>query len=623
MADKDMINFDKEFLLSKHFPFPTYEQWKAEAEKLLKGAPFDKIMRTETVEGITLEAIYNAEDITDIPFVNTKPGFFPYVRGSSFAKMVVNGWDIQQELDPLPPPEWNELTIQALLKGQNAIRVQIDKETPIAELFKGISLEHIHIDIEAPLDLLHIYQMYEQYCIDRGISISDIKGSVSGDAVKCLAEHGSLKVPMDKKLDEIAAVTKKTIASKTQLNTIMIDVSIYNDSGSSAVDDLGMMASTLAFYADELLKRGLTANEVFARTTVVMAVGNNLFMEISKLRATRYIYAKIAEAYGADKENARMRLHVRTSTYTKTYYDPWVNILRTTTETFSAVIGGCDSLHVTPFDTAIGESDEFSRRIARNQQIILLEESHLNAVNDPAGGSYYVEALTHMLIKHGWEYFLNTEDMGGIMVAFESGKIREKIDKSHEYRLKNAETRKDALVGTSTFPNLNEKKIEKKAQKQLKIPDCPAHALPKRRLSQSWEMLRYKVESMTPRPEVIVVNIGQTVKNKPRVDFCLGYFEPAGLISTTNEGFDNVDEALDFSLKSTAKIVVLCSTDDMYPTIVPDFAQKFRERQSGKVLVLAGYPKEYIEAFTATGVQFFVYMRQNVVSTIHAILEKI
>ena len=359
-------------------------------------------------------------------------------------------------------------------------------------------------------------------------------------------------------------------------------------------------------------------------------------MEIAKLRAARYLFAKIANAYGANSESSKMRMHVKTSDYTKTVFDPWVNILRTTTEAFSAVVGGCDSLHVTPFDNKIGPADEFSRRIARNQQLVLLEESHLNAVNDPAGGSYYVESITNELIKKAWEYFLEIDNSGGIIKALMNETIQKKINESHQYKLKNAETRKDAIVGTSTFANLSEKRPKKTWKSCSKSPSGSVNViadeknkselkikpLPKRRLTESWENLRNKVEKIKPRPDVFVANIGKAAKNKPRIDFIIGYFEPAGFNCETNDGFDSVDDAIKYCLKSSADVIVLCSTDDMYPQVVPDFAKKFKEKNKNKVLVLAGYPKEHIQAFTEAGVDFYAYMRQNVVQNINDILKK-
>ncbi|MCL2064498.1 MAG: methylmalonyl-CoA mutase family protein [Candidatus Cloacimonetes bacterium] len=671
-------NLEKEMLLNSVFPYPSYEDWKIEAVKLLKGAPFDKIMKTDTCEGITLNGIYNKDDINELPYVDTLPGEFPFVRGNSGVKRVAKGWDVQQEIEVDNIIEWNCRVLESLKRGQNSLKLNANEYLMqnayefFQLAFKGILSDRANdclpkIDIEICNSYL---PEFLKYCSDNKIDMMSLKGSFASDPLKYLVKNGYLPYNHDNLFNFVAEAIKNAIELKSPLKSILIDLSIYNDSGSSAVDDLGIMASIVTLYADELQKRGLDINDIFNQMTFVFAVSNNMFMEISKLRAARYIFAKLASAYGVSNENSKMRIHVKTSNYTKTYFDPWVNILRTTTEAFSAIIGGCDSLHVTPFDCVHGEADEFANRIARNQQLVLLEEAHLNAVNDPAGGSYYVEALTNELIKKGWDFFLAIDDNGGFLNSLGSitvaevadmekgtinsatirGFIQVKIDQSHSYRLKNAETRKDNIVGTSVFANLNEKKIEKENKKSLAEKSIPPFAgrtkqaisdknslghtkiepLPKRRLSETFEDLRQTIENMSPRPEVFVVNIGSTVKNKPRVDFALGFFEPAGFRCSTNDGFATVQEAIEFLFPPTfmggaggGQIIILSSTDDQYPTIVPEFAKALKDKAPEKILVLAGYPKDHIETFTQAGVDFYVYMRANVVLTIREILKRV
>ncbi|MCL1827521.1 MAG: methylmalonyl-CoA mutase family protein [Candidatus Cloacimonetes bacterium] len=462
-------------------------------------------------------------------------------------------------------------------------------------------------------------------------------------------------------LDELAEVTKEVLKQKINLKTILIDLSVINNCGSSAVEDIGIMSAIVSFYALELQKRGLEINDIFRSMTFIFGVSNNLFMEISKLRAARFVFSKLAEAFEIKPENAKMRMHVRTSRYTKTQYDPWVNILRTSTEAFSAIIGGCDSLNVTPYDCVIGKEDEFSRRIARNQQLVLKEETHLNAVIDPAGGSYYVESLTNEIIQKSWEYFLSIEDKGGLIECLKDGSIQNRINQTHATRLKYAETRKDAVVGSTTFANLNEKKIEKtvpsikkpvsKGNKEDVLPNdfngllsvidkysidnfCAAkrrntavsieiEKLKKRRLTETFEAIREKVTALPKPIEVFVANIGKTVKNKPRVDFAISFFEPFGFVCNTNDGFENVDNAVAEVAKKAAQVIVLSSTDDLYPEVVPAFAKALKEKAPEKVLCLAGYPKEHIEAFTKSGVDFYVYMRANLVTTVTDVLGKL
>jgi len=540
MADTKTTTLDDEFTLQDTFPPPTYEDWLKEAEKLLKGAPFDKVLKTPTPEGITLKPIYNAEDIANLPFIDNMPGKPPFTRGMS---LDTKGWEIQQDIE-----------------SENS------KNPVNHNIFKRIVKEGYRKDI----------------------------------------------------VDEYIAMIVKAEFKGSLPEKVMIDLAIYNDCGASAVDELGLLAASMVFMIESLNTK-LRGVEIMSLLAFKFAVGTNLFMEIAKLRAARYIFSKVLEAYGMQDYAQRypMLINTVTSTYTKTFYDPWVNVLRTTTEAFSAVVGGCDSLGVTPYDCVGSAPDDFALRLARNQQLILQEEAHLDHVLDPAGGSYYVEALTDELAQAGWKFFLAIEEQGGIIEALQNGFIAKAIDKSHAFRLNNIETRKDTQVGTSFAPNLAEKRppYPKDTEKYT--------LLTKRRLSESFEELRACVEKITPRPKVFVANIGQAVANKPRIDFALGYFEVGGFITHTNDGFTSIDEALKFILACDCPVIVLSSTDDKYPEIVPDFAKKLKQQAPKRILVLAGYPKEHIEAFTQAGVDFFIYMRQNVVQTLSDIVKKL
>ena len=684
MSDSTKEGLDKSFVISQDFSFPSVEDWKKEAEKLLKGASFDKVLQTNTLEGITLKAIYHQEDLKDFPHLDIQPGAFPYVRGTSATQKITEGWKIQQEIHADNIQEWNRKLLQNLEKGQNSLRLKLDYPSSIAQkieyicedqLFteglpiyhyqdfcaalKGVDLTSIHCDLDAGCVTLPVFLMLMKYAEEHKINLSKLHGSVGGDIVNHLALHGFLPCSMEQLLDEIALVTKQVLAQKLSLKTILIDSTVWNENGDSAVGDLCLTASVIVFYVEELKKRGLTPDDIFQQMTFIMAVKTDIFLEIAKLRSARYLFAKLAEAYEVKPENAKMMIHVQTSLYTKTIYDPWVNILRTSTEAFSAVVGGCDSLQITPFDATLGKPDDFSNRIALNQHHILLEEARLNAVNDPAGGSYYVENLTFELSQKAWDYFLAIEQQEGIIPCLTRGLIQDKAEESHVSRLKNIETRKDSIVGTSTFPNLREKKLPKQSvphpkpqsicankeqipmQYELLLdridqfsldnfcrlyredePSSLIHKMPKRRRSTTFEEIRTLVEKINPRPACFVVNIGNVTSNKARVDFAISVFEPAGFLTETNEGFPDLREAINFVINSPARYIVISSTDDQYPEIIPKFAKTVKENAPDKIIILAGYPKDHLTNFTKAGVDFYIYLRCNIVFTIQEILRR-
>jgi len=610
MAETKKSALSKNLNIKEDFPLPTYQDWLTEAEKLLKGAPFDKVLKTQTPEGITLQPIYTAKDTANLDYIKNPPGFLPYVRG---ANTYNPSWKIQQVCK----------TSKDITEGINSVRMYIDGDVDY-ETIKDVLVKllktgekNLSYDIETTIDPAQVLQHLTLfYNTNKNKNNQHMVGSLCLNIFKKILQNGYNKKEEQK---DLLAISKVNIRKN-----LLVDLSIYNDCGASAVDEVGIMAATMVYFFEEMQRFGYKNMDTISRFAFKFAVGSQLFTEIAKLRAARLIFSKVIQAYDIDYILHDLMIHgvqampiaATTSRYTKTFYDPWVNILRTTTEAFAAVVGGCDTLIVSPYDTLAGNPDNFAIRIAKNQQLILREEAHLNYVQDAAGGSYYVEALTNEIAKKAWDFFLEIEKEGGIIKALQSGLIASKIQKSHEFRLNNAETRKDAIIGTSTFPNLSEKRPSKRK------PDTQNKLIPKRRIAETFENVRLKVEAIKPRPKVMIANIGNALKNKPRIDFCVGYFEPAGFSVISGEGFETTDQAIKATLKSEAQIIVLCSTDDAYPTLVPDFAKKLRAKDKKKVLVLAGYPKEHIEAFSQAGIEFYVYMRQNVVQNISSILKR-
>jgi len=609
MAETKKTALSKDLNIKEAFPIPTYQDWLTEAEKLLKGAPFEKVLTTQTPEGITLKPIYTAKDIAKLEHIKNPPGFEPYTRGANHYNP---GWRIQQRVD----------TSRDLTEGINSIRMyadcDLDYETFSDIFYKLLKTgeKTLYYDIESTVDTAEAMQYLDIFYSQTEIKGQRLIGSLCLNLFKRILKRGYNKHDVESCLQSISEVKLR--------KNLLVDTSIYNECGASAVDEVGLMAATMVFFFEEMQRFGQSTMDTIFRFTFKFAVGSQLFMEIAKLRAARLIFVKIIEAYGIDFILPDIAIHgfnpmpiaAVTSKYTKTFYDPWVNILRTSTEAFAAVLGGCDSLIVSPYDCVGCCTSEFAKRIAKNQQLILREEAHLHYVQDAAGGSYYVEALTNEIAKKAWEFFLEIDKEGGIIKALQSGLIGDKIQKSHEFRLNNAETRKDAIIGTSTFPNLSEKHPTKRREYQQN------KLIPKRRLAETFENIRLQVEAIQPRPQVMIANIGNALKNKPRIDFCIGYFEPAGFSVTAGVSFETVDQAVKAALKSEAQVIVLCSTDDTYPSIVADFAKKLRAKDKQKVLVLAGYPKEHIQVFSKAGIEFYVYMRQNVVQNITAILKR-
>jgi methylmalonyl-CoA mutase len=500
-----------------------------------------------------------------------------------------------------------------------------------------------------------------------GKSGDKIKGSIGTDPLGFLALHGALPFSMEVAYNRQAQTVRWAAENAPHIKTVGVSGIPYHNAGASAVQELAFALATAVEYIDRMTEQNLSIDQVAGSMRFTFAVGPFYFMEIAKLRAARILWAKIVEAYGGNKESQKMTIHGVTSYFNQTMYDPYVNMLRTTTEAFSAVVGGVDSLQTNPFDETFGPADEFSRRIARNTQIILDEETQLDQLIDPAGGSYYVEKLTHEVAEKAWALFREIEKRGGMLKALIDGYPREEIDAVAAKRKKDLAKRKSVLVGTNTFADIKEKKLESKTPdydavrktrtQQMKtyrdaaskdqisdalsrITASPVEAAVEAltagatigeifaafgtgqspeikplniyRAAEMFEELRDAVaayEAKTgAKPKLFLANMGPLRQYKPRADFTRGFFETGGFDIIYPKGFETSEAAVDAALQSQAPVVVICSTDDTYPELVPPITKGLKEKNPDIIVVLAGYPKDQVEAHKQAGVDEFIFL---------------
>ena len=482
---KEEIKLDKELNLKSDFSTPSYEEWKTVAEAHLKGVPFEKELVTHTYENIVLQPIYCKQDIEDLPHLGGKPGFSNYARGTSARGYLTLPWEICQAIHYGLPKDFNKALKHDLERGQTAVNLIPDRATrmgmdadeaevgdvgadgvsisnlnDLSTALKDIDLEKFPLYIDAGFSGLEMLMMLVALLKKEGKRFDKIKGSIDTDPLGFLAVHGKLLISQEKAYDNMARVISWAVENTPHLKTIGISGAPYHNSGASAVQELACTLATAVEYIDRLTERNVTIDNIAGSMRFTFGIGSFYFMEVAKLRAARMLWAKIVEAYGGCEESQKMTLHGITSFYNQTMYDPYVNILRTFTEAFSAVVGGVDSLQTNPFDLTFSQPDEFSRRIARNTQIIQGEESHLDQLIDPAGGSYYVEKLTGEMANKTWALFREIEKRGGMFKALEQGFPQGEIETVAAKRKKDLAKRKTVLVGSNSFANVKEKKTE-------------------------------------------------------------------------------------------------------------------------------------------------------------------
>jgi methylmalonyl-CoA mutase len=472
-------NFDNFF---GEFDEVKYEQWKSEAEAALKGAPFDKLMFTDTYEGIRLKPIYNKEDRASTSFMSNLPGFYPFSRGTNPSGYKKSSWEISQNIPYADCDEFNKALKNDLANGQNSIRLNFDKAIAMYEDFteddiwgyanmisdmgdmekalNGIDLKLYPIHIDAGLASLPAFALLIAYMKSKSVDNNQAKASIVCDPLKELCLEGTLPVAFERLYDEMSIITKKAVAEFPQIKTISFASNHIHDEGGSATQELAYMASVLTEYTNQMLARDFDINSLADKFIIGLSVGTNYFMELAKFRAARIIASKIFNEFGATPENCKVTIHATTSERDIAALDPHINILRGTSQAFSAIMGLCDILTVTPFDNVYGAPTDFSRRIARNTQNVLLHESHLTDSIDPAAGSYYIDCLTEELAAKAWEEFQKIESTGGIVEYIKSNELIESVRKTFKSRYDNLAIRKDVIIGTNKYPILIQKEID-------------------------------------------------------------------------------------------------------------------------------------------------------------------
>lgn len=485
--DKDSNNTAK---LLEGFTKSTPEEWRQAADQLLKGKPFDKVMTEMSPEGIRLEPIFWKDVLDDIPATKTLPGFDDYLRGTKTTGYNQEPWEIAQELPYGTPAEFNRIALEDLMRGQNSLNIILDIATlkgvdpdsakagevgacglslaclnDVRSAFKDILPEAISFHLRSGCSGLAVGALFFAWLKERENHVRTIKGSLGMDPIAVQAAAGTLPIKLKSLLDEQAILAHYCAKEAPGIKAITVSTLPYHQAGASAVEELGIALATGACYIQAMVERGLSVEDAAKQMRFSFAIGPNFFMEIAKFRTARVLWAKVVAAFGGSKEAQKISVHARTGLYNKTKHDPYVNMLRTTTEALSAAIAGVDSLCVGNFDETTREPDTFSRRISRNTQVILQEECELTGVVDPAGGSWAVEWLTNQIAEKSWEFFQEIESKGGIIETLKAGYIQEKITTTAAGVEKKLNQRRTSLVGTNVYPNVEETPLE------VKIPD--------------------------------------------------------------------------------------------------------------------------------------------------------
>ncbi len=681
---------NKQRLFAEFTP-PTYDEWKVAAEQLLKGRPFDKVMRTKTPEGITLEPIYLKEDLFKLKHIDSLPGFPPYVRGTKVITDKDVPWLVAQQIYEPTPEQFNEVLLHDIDRGQTALSFKIDANTQnavdpddakaektgyrgvslasladVKAALKGIVLKALpyHLNVgQDPLSLSAL--LFAQAQKHQGLD--KINGVIGCDPLGYTAFHGKMDYKLADVYDHMADIIKYTEENKMNVRTILVEGHPYHNGGADSITEVAYVLTTLTEYIEAMLERGLDIDVVSKHIAVSLSIGGHYFMEIAKMRAVKMLYANVIKAYGGSDEAQKIYLHAKTSSWNMTVYDPYVNMLRAASEAFSATVGVVDSLSVVPFDETIRAADDFSRRIARNLQYLLIDEIHVNQPLDPAGGSWYVENLTAQIAEKTWARFQELSTKGKMSEILASGEPRETISAKYEERFARVANRKKVYVGINQYANMTEVLLEhedtdydaiakERAEvvKKYKADRGPSAAdtlaeytkeptiknavraaqqgatigelgavlrvedgfkateintirAAKRIEDLRDESTRLKAEGKEVK--IFSTNMGKLAVFKPRADFSRGFFEVGGFNVIPSDGFDDPHEAAKAAIESGAHVAIICSSDKVYPDVVETIASDIKAANSKMKVMVAGKPPEDMKPkYDAAGVDGYIFM---------------
>ena len=629
----------KEKLFSEFPPIST-EQWMEKIVSDLKGAEFEKRLVWKTNEGFNVKPFYREEDLKGMQTIDSLPGEFPFVRGTKKD----NNWYVRQDMDVVDFAVANKKALDLLNKGVNSLGFYIPREEVnagnIQILLKNIQPECVELNFQTcKCTSVELIKILADYFQKGGYDLSKCVGSVNLDLIKPTLKKGKIAEDFVVKMVEAVNASKDL----PKFRVLGVNAFMLNNAGSYITQELGYALA----WGNELLGRlvdaGIDPTLAAKKIKFNFGIGSNYFMEIAKFRAARWLWAEIVNAYnpvcpsqdctnktqeGLCRCASKMNIFAQTSGFNQTLYDAHVNLLRTQTEAMSASIAGVNSLLVSPFDESFKTPDDFSERIARNQQLLLKEECHFDKIVDASGGSYYIENLTASIAQEAWKLFVETEEKGFYELV-KSGEIAKAINASANKRFKDIAARKEILLGTNQYPNFTEKAplplnplkgtFAESCSAECESPLQGVGGLNTKRLASDFEELRLATENLGKTPKVFMLTIGNLAMRLARSQFSSNFFACAGYEIIDNLGFETVAEGVESARKANADIIVLCSSDDEYAGFAPQTYSLTKEKE---ILVVAGAPP-CIEELKTQGIEHFINIRSNVLDTLKMFNEKL
>ena len=604
-----MANNRDEKLFSQ-FPPVSTQQWEEVITADLKGADYQKKLVWKTPEGFNVRPYYRAEDLDGIQYLGKLNGEFPYVRGIGCN----NRWRIHETIRVTDVAEANRIALHAIQAGAESVGFILADELDqplVDKLLDAVDLNSVELFFEGKINPAFPAKVFA-FARKNGADPDRFRVCFGFDPlIKKLSLTGNICEENGKKCFGNIAKMVSDFGEWTKARFVSVSGHEFQNSGSTITQELAFTLAAGNEYLVGLTEAGLSPEKAAKTIRFSMAVSSNYFMEMAKFRAARMLWANIVNAY-TDGCARKMFVHAVTSGWNITAYDPYVNMLRGTTEAMSAALAGVHSLEVVPFDAAFEQPTEFSARIARNVQLILKKESHFDNVVDPAGGSYYIENLTDSISQHAWNLFREVEDRGGYIKAFRDGFIPDAVKASADAKDNAVATRRIVLLGTNQYPNFNETADSKISASDVTPADRSQNLLYPYRGGMAFEQLRLQVDRSGRNPRAFMLTCGTLAMARARSQFACNFFACAGIRVEDNTFFHSVEEGARAALESGAEIVVICAADDDYASLAPKAKAILGD---GPIFVVAGAPASQPE-LQAQGIDRFISVKSNVLETL-------
>lgn len=605
--------------LAAEFPLTTRDDWRRLVEAALKGASFDERLVSQTYDGLRVEPLYPRA--ASAPAVTGRPAV---------------PWQVIQRVDHPGAKTANKQALDDLENGATGLSLVFagsvgaygygldgTKET-IATALDGVYLD-AGIALELDLSAQHkdAGQNLAAVLKERGIALDKTQIRFGYDPLGAKARSGSSPLPWP----QIAKLFAEIIADLSERGLpgpfAVADGRNIHAAGGSEAQELAFVIANAVEYLRVFTQAGISLEAACKLVWFRLAADADEFLTIAKLRALRKLWARIEEASGLTPKP--VFVSAETAWRIMSTRDPYVNMLRTTIAVTAAGVGGADAISALPFTIALGLPDAFARRVARNMQLILLEESNLYRVADPAAGACGIEVMTTEMAKAAWTLFQEIEAAGGAAITIEQGFLQKKVAATRAERLKAIAHRKDALTGVSDYPDLGELPVKVLDVPHVSVPPMPAsitfEGLPPMRLAEPFEALRDASDRILAktgaRPKVFLANLGKLSDFTVRATFAKNFYEAGGIEAVTNDGFKNQADMVAALKASGAKLACLCSSDKVYGSEATEAAKALAA--AGAVVQLAGRPGENEQHWRQAGVKDFIYMGCDVLSTLQAV----